>query len=104
MKGEQQETGLLADGVSSCLVSVSASVCASAPAPQPWKMQSWKDPLFTPLFISPSVHPSLVGQLRFPLLYLPLRKYAVKQWPNAITQQRTSVCLFELRLALDQPA
>jgi len=73
-------------------------------------MKSWKDPLFTPLFISPSVHLSLSlslslgGELRFPLLYLPLRKYAVKQWPNAITQQRTSVCLFELRLALDQPA
>lgn len=63
-----------------------------------------ESPVFTPVFISPSVHPSLVGELRFPLLYLPLRKYAVKQWPNAITQHRTSLCLFELSLALDQPA
>lgn len=61
-------------------------------------------PLFTPVYFSYCSSLSLGGELRFPLLYLPLRKYAVKQWPNAITQQRTSVCLFELRLALDQPA
>lgn len=40
----------------------------------------------------------LSWELSFPLFYLPLRRHAVKQWPNAITQQQMCVFIW----ALDQ--